>query len=81
MPLLADFWPTLLCRGGGLFEKVNVWINGDGAELHPAYRWYPRTLFEFSYELKNATTGTKFCLEWHNGYDYHKAHFKLQRKK
>jgi len=48
-PQFDDFWVTLLCHGGSLFDRLNVNVNAEGFPfvlyLGPC-RWYPRCLFK-----------------------------------
>ena len=42
-----NWWLTLLCHGGSLFDNVFVIAAQIGCtQPLPAYRWYPRCLFK-----------------------------------
>ena len=44
-----DYWLTLLCHGGRIFDLVHVMADKEGCKQSvalDAYRWYPRSLFK-----------------------------------
>jgi len=46
-PLHGDWWLTLLCRGGNIFDMIFVIAAKNGCtQPLPTYRWYTRSLFK-----------------------------------